>query len=161
MQSWSKYTTYFIFHRMVFLFKTNYEFRLSTIMNKTNVWPNYNQCLSNWAMSSSFFRILLKTFYALTFTGKGKACSSLHNIICESFQLVLVLWRLLPGLSISFIYVIVVQKSSCGDWKSTLWIKVSAKKIFFSSLFKAIVSSISTRTFWNNYDVGHKIVSLG
>ena len=46
--------------------------------------------------------------------------SSLHNILCNSFQLVLVLWRLLHQGFLFFPYVIVVQKSFCGDWKFTL-----------------------------------------
>ena len=56
--------------------------------------------------------------------------SSLHNIIRNSFRVVLVLWRLLTKLSIFLSYVIVVPKSSCGDW---IWLLLEKKekKIFF------------------------------
>ena len=42
--------------------------------------------------------------------------SSLHNIIWNSFWLVLVLWRLLNQGFLFLTCVIVVPKSSCGDW---------------------------------------------
>ena len=46
--------------------------------------------------------------------------SGLHNIIFNSFLLALVLWRLLKQSFLFLSYVIVVQKSSCVDWKFTL-----------------------------------------
>ena len=47
--------------------------------------------------------------------------SSLHNIIFNNFRLVLVLWSLLLQVVHSLYYVIVVQKSSSGDRKFTLY----------------------------------------
>ena len=44
------------------------------------------------------------------------AMSSLHNIILNTFRVVLVLWRQLHRVELSLSYVIVVlKKSSCGD----------------------------------------------
>ena len=49
-----------------------------------------------------------------------ESISSLHNIICKSFQLVLALWRLLLAKKLSICDVTVVQKSYCGDGIFTL-----------------------------------------